>query len=202
MTSCFLGPYGVGRGERGARVGHFTPSWGPYSPYIPHVFREVLFDFALQIFFLVVAPKQNLFSLSLSTFFAIHFHLLYILHFKFWFPSRHSFCLFLVFALQSRTDWYNIHPWWRADKPAAAALVFSCCSRSFLLLDFPGRNQGSCAGPDSNPRLPYWPLSYAASLTELHRTLLWAAPLPNDEQRRTLHWATPHPTTELRRTLY
>ncbi len=72
------------------------------------------------------------------------------------FPALFLF-IFLIFCLQY---WYNIHPWWWADTPAAAlespaAALGKICSDTFLLLDFPGLNQGRGAGRYSNPGLPY-----------------------------------------------
>jgi hypothetical protein len=64
---------------------------------------------------------------------------------KFWCPSWLSFLFnFVIFCLHY---WYIIHPWWLADRPAAA--LVKICSVSFLHLDFPGMNQGTncIAGP-------------------------------------------------------
>ncbi len=92
-------------------------------------------------------------------------------------PSRHSFYFFFViFCLQY---WYNIHPWWWADTPAAAlespvAALGIICNDTFLLLDFPGLNQGTSAGRDSNPGLPYSsPTRAYSSPTRMRKNQLW-----------------------------
>ncbi len=59
--------------------------------------------------------------------------------FKFWCPSRHSFCLFVIFCLQYGC---NIHLWKN---------LHFC----FPAPGFPGLNQGRGAGRESNPGLPY-----------------------------------------------
>ncbi len=57
------------------------------------------------------------------------------------FPALFLF-IYVIFCLKY---WYNIHPWWRADTPAAALVspAATCAGKNtFLLMDFSVLNQG------------------------------------------------------------
>ncbi len=113
-----------------ARVGHFTPSWGPYTLHTFRVYSGQIYLTLLYRFFSWYACQNQIF-------FTLFINLSRCL-----FCFRHSFLYISSFALQY---WNNIHPWWLVDRPAAA-LVFSCCSLFILHMDYSGLNQLCRAG--------------------------------------------------------